>query len=78
VDAEVLGLDRFRREVASIPLPVVAIGGIGRTTIRSVAAAGAHGAAVVSDLLSAQDIASRTRELEEEFEHGLRDRERGR
>jgi len=78
VDAPVLGLDRFRREVANISLPVVAIGGIGRTTIRSVAAAGAHGAAVVSDLLSAQDIASRARELEAEFEHGLRDRERGR
>lgn len=78
VDAPVLGLEAFRREAARSSLPVVAIGGIGRTTIRSVAAAGAHGAAVVSDLLSAQDIASRARELEEEFQRGVQDRERGR
>jgi len=78
VNAPVLGLERFRGEAAASPLPVVAIGGIGRATIRSVAAAGAHGAAVVSDLLSAADIAARTRELEEAFQLGFRERGRGR
>ena len=76
VDAPVLGLEAFRREVAASPLPVVGIGGIGRGTIAAVAAAGAHGAAVVSDLLSAGDIAERARELDAEFQRGAGQRDR--
>jgi thiamine-phosphate pyrophosphorylase len=74
VAAPVLGLEVFRREVRGSPLPVVGIGGIGLLSIRAVAAAGAHGAAVVSDLLGADDIPARARLLAEEFLRGMQER----
>ncbi|MFP2934585.1 thiamine phosphate synthase, partial [Pyxidicoccus sp. 3LG] len=52
------------------PLPVVGIGGVGLANIGRVAAAGAHGAAVVSDALLAGDIAERVRQLVAAFEQG--------
>ncbi len=63
VDHPALGLEGLRREVAASPLPVVAIAGIGLANIREVAAAGAHAAAVASDLLCAPDPAERARAL---------------
>jgi thiamine-phosphate pyrophosphorylase len=74
VAAPVLGLPAFRREVAESPLPVVGIGGITLSTIGGVAAAGAHGAAVVSDLLGAGDIPARARLLAQEFLRGAQER----
>ncbi|MFB1484954.1 thiamine phosphate synthase [Corallococcus sp. RDP092CA] len=68
VSAPVLGLEAFRRVVAESPLPVVGIGGVGLSNIASVAATGAHGAAVVSDALLAQDIAGRVRQLAAAFD----------
>ncbi|MHA7629467.1 thiamine phosphate synthase [Corallococcus sp. M7] len=68
VAAPVLGLEAFRRVVAQSPLPVVGIGGVGLSNIASVAATGAHGAAVVSDALLAQDIAERVRQLSAAFD----------
>ncbi|MBN8472225.1 thiamine phosphate synthase [Corallococcus exiguus] len=68
VQAPVLGLEAFRRVVAESPLPVVGIGGVGLSNIASVAATGAHGAAVVSDALLAQDIAERVRQLAAAFD----------
>jgi thiamine-phosphate pyrophosphorylase len=74
VAAPVLGLEAFRRAVAACPLPVVGIGGIGLSSIRRVAAAGAYGAAVVSDLLDAEDIPARARQLADEFLRGVEER----
>jgi thiamine-phosphate pyrophosphorylase len=74
VAAPVLGLSGLGRVVAQSPLPVVAIGGVGLASISAVARAGAYGAAVVSDLLGAEDIPSRVRLLEEEFLRGVRER----
>jgi thiamine-phosphate pyrophosphorylase len=68
--APALGLDGLRQIAAASPLPVVAIAGIGLENIAQVAAAGAHGAAVLSEALSAVDIAGRTRLLREAFETG--------
>lgn len=62
-----LGSEGLRREVRQSPLPVVAIAGIGLHNIREVAAAGAHAAAVASDLLCADDPVARTRALVEAF-----------
>ena len=70
VEAPVLGLEAFAREVALSPLPVVGIGGITLARIASVAAAGAHGAAVLSDALTASDIPARVRALGEAFLSG--------
>ena len=74
VEAPVLGLEGLAQVVAASPLPVVAIGGIGLASMRAVARAGAHGAAVVSDLLFADDIAGRVRLLQEEFLRGVLER----
>jgi thiamine-phosphate pyrophosphorylase len=74
VAAPLLGLEGLRRVVKESPLPVVAIGGVGLSSIRAVARAGAYGAAVVSDLLGAEDIAARARALEEEFLRGVEER----
>ena len=74
MEAPVLGLAGLARVVAASPLPVVAIGGIGPASIRGVARAGARGAAVVSDLLGAEDIAGRARLLQEEFLRGVQER----
>lgn len=70
VDAPLLGLSGLARVVQQSPLPVVAIGGIGLSRMREVAAAGAYGAAVASDLLTAEDIPARVRHLQEEFVRG--------
>jgi thiamine-phosphate pyrophosphorylase len=71
VPAPVLGLAAFARVVADSPLPVVGIGGVGLANIGQVAATGAHGAAVVSDALLAQDIAERVRQLVAAFDRGV-------
>lgn len=70
VDAPILGVEAFAREVAASVLPVVGIGGITLERIGSVAAAGAHAAAVLSDPLTADDVTARTRALVEAFEKG--------
>jgi len=70
VDAPPLGVGRLAELVRSSPLPVVAIAGIGLGNIAEVAAAGAHAAAVGSDLLLASDIAERARLLSAEFHRG--------
>jgi thiamine-phosphate pyrophosphorylase len=74
VAAPLLGLAGLERVVAKSPLPVVAIGGVGLDSIRAVARTGAYGAAVVSDLLGAEDIPSRVRRLEQEFLRGVQER----
>lgn len=70
VAAPVLGLEDFAEVVRGSPLPVVGIGGVGLANIGRVAAAGAHGAAVVSDALLAEDITERVRRLLAAFEQG--------
>ena len=68
VDAPLLGLEAFARLVAASPLPVVGIAGITLDTIGAVAAAGAHGAAVVSELLRGDaGPVSRVRALQAAF-----------
>jgi thiamine-phosphate pyrophosphorylase len=70
VPAPVLGVEGLRREVADSPLPVVAIGGIRLETLPAVAGTGVHGAAVLSDLLTAPDVPARARLLERAFHLG--------
>lgn len=71
VPAPVLGVEGFAVVVRDSPLPVVGIGGVGLANIGQVAAAGAHGAAVVSDALLAEDIAERVRRLLAAFDSGV-------
>jgi thiamine-phosphate pyrophosphorylase len=70
VNHPALGIAQLTSIARGSPLPVVAISGISLENIGQIAAAGAHGAAVLSDLLGAVDISSRARELREAFARG--------
>lgn len=70
VPAPPLGLEGLRREMTRSPLPVVAIGGLGESSLPAVAAAGAHAAAVISDLWNASDVPTRVRVLQAAFQLG--------
>lgn len=54
-DAGFTGLDGLRQIVASVQIPVVAIGGIGQVNAHEVMAHGADGIAVVSAIMSAEN-----------------------
>ncbi|MCC6335912.1 MAG: thiamine phosphate synthase [Myxococcales bacterium] len=62
-----LGLLRFAQLVRASPLPVVGIGGITLGTIAEVAKAGATCAAVAGELLRADDLPARARDLHRAF-----------
>ena len=54
-DAAPIGLEGVRRITAAVDVPVVAIGGIHRDNAGEVIAAGAHGVAVVSEVMTAAE-----------------------
>jgi len=60
---EPLGLERLREIAASVPIPVVAVGGITIDNVDAVFQAGASGAAVVAAVVAADDIAGAARAL---------------
>jgi thiamine-phosphate pyrophosphorylase len=62
---EPLGLPEFARLAALTDLPAVAIGGVGRTDMPLLRAAGAAGGAVVSAVFAAPDPGEAARELAE-------------
>lgn len=59
---EPLGVDEFARLRATVPCPVVAIGGITVETAPLLIAAGADGIAVISDVTRATDLPARINE----------------
>jgi thiamine-phosphate pyrophosphorylase len=59
----VVGLQNLRKACTESAVPVVAIGGIGLAQVVKVLEAGASSAAVISDLMTAPDIARRMQEL---------------
>lgn len=67
VDAPPIGVERFAAIVQASPLPVVGIAGITLENVASVAAAGAWGAAVASDLFASDDLVIRARALQRAF-----------
>jgi thiamine-phosphate pyrophosphorylase len=68
----IIGLDALRRIRNSTSKPIVAIGGITLERLREVFEAGADSAALISDILSASDIADRVRQLLEASRHHSR------
>lgn len=60
---EPLGLERLAEIAAAISIPAVAIGGINADNVVRVFEAGALGAAVISHVVSAEDITAATRSL---------------
>lgn len=62
-DAEVLPIEVLRDICAAVSVPVVAIGGIGKSNIHKLAGTGVDGVALVSAIFSADDIESECRKL---------------
>jgi thiamine-phosphate pyrophosphorylase len=69
--APVMGLEVLARICADSPLPIVAIGSITAARIPEVMAAGAHGVAVLSEVLHAEDVVAATRRCREAIEAAL-------
>ncbi|HXF76928.1 MAG TPA: thiamine phosphate synthase [Methylomirabilota bacterium] len=57
------GVDMLREIRAAVKIPIVAIGGITEQNVQQVWRAGADSAAIISDILSAGDIAAKTRRI---------------
>jgi thiamine-phosphate pyrophosphorylase len=57
------GFDMLREVRQAVKLPIVAIGGITESNVQEVWQAGADSAAIISDILGADDIASKIRRI---------------
>ncbi len=57
------GLPMLQEIRRAVRLPIVAIGGITETNVKEVWRAGAHGAAMISDLIAAKDIVEKVRRV---------------
>jgi len=62
-DATVVGLTQLKNTRKHISVPIVAIGGINRDNINKVFSAGADSAAVISAILTQENIAEATRQM---------------
>ncbi len=62
-DAPVLPLETLRDICRAVPVPVVAIGGIGKENMMRLAGSGVAGVALVSAIFAAKDIEKECREL---------------
>jgi thiamine-phosphate pyrophosphorylase len=60
-----LGLGRLREVRHAVSIPVIAIGGINRSNVRDVIAAGADGIAVISAVAASPDIRAAARQLKD-------------
>ncbi len=67
-DISVVGIERLREVKSSVSIPLVAIGGINRTNISDIITAGVDCAAVISAVLSDNDIQNAVKELVNKFE----------
>jgi thiamine-phosphate pyrophosphorylase len=57
------GVEMLRQVRAAVKLPIVAIGGINEQNVRQVWQAGADSAAIISDILGADDIIAKTQRI---------------
>jgi thiamine-phosphate pyrophosphorylase len=57
------GVEMLRQIRAAVKLPIVAIGGINEQNVREVWQAGADSAAIISDILGADDITAKTKRI---------------
>jgi thiamine-phosphate diphosphorylase len=57
------GVEMLRQIRATVKLPIVAIGGISEQNVREVWQAGADSAAIISDLLGADDVIAKTKRI---------------
>ncbi|AEH45868.1 thiamine-phosphate pyrophosphorylase [Thermodesulfatator indicus DSM 15286] len=64
-EAQVLGLDGLKKIVASVKIPVVAIGGINHENVLEVLKTGVCGIALVSAIMGATDITMATKKMKD-------------
>jgi thiamine-phosphate pyrophosphorylase len=57
------GIEMLRQIRTGVKLPIVAIGGINEQNVRQVWQAGADSAAIISDILGADDVLSKTKRI---------------
>ena len=57
------GLDMLRQVRTAVSIPIVAIGGITESNVKDVWQAGADSAAIISDILRADDVAEKIRNI---------------
>ena len=57
------GVEMLQQIRAAVKIPIVAIGGISEQNVRQVWQAGADSAAIISDILGADDIVAKTRRI---------------
>lgn len=57
------GVDMLRRIREAVSLPIVAIGGISENNVNQVWQAGADSAAIISDILHAEDVATKVKTI---------------
>jgi len=57
------GVEMLQQIRAAVKIPVVAIGGINEQNVRQVWQAGADSAAIISDILGADDVAAKTKRI---------------
>lgn len=69
--APMLGLERLREIVEAVDKPVIAIGSITAGNVASVLETGAHGVAVLSAVVCAEDPATATREIRAAIDRAL-------
>jgi thiamine-phosphate pyrophosphorylase len=69
--APTMGLDTLARICADSPLPIIAIGSITAARIPEVMRAGAHGVAVLSEVLMADDPVAATRRCREALDAAI-------
>jgi thiamine-phosphate pyrophosphorylase len=71
-DAKITSLDELRAIRAAVSLPIVVIGGINKSTVPLFKGIGIDGIAVVSAIVSANDVAADAREMKSLFEEYCR------
>jgi thiamine-phosphate pyrophosphorylase len=64
------GIEMLGQIRAAVKIPIVAIGGITEKNVREVWQAGADSAAIISDILHAEDIAAKTRRIAAAYSKG--------
>lgn len=64
---EPLGLESFKEITSNIQIPVFALGGVKKTNIKEVKAAGAYGYAIISEIMAADNIKETTENILKEI-----------
>jgi thiamine-phosphate pyrophosphorylase len=63
VYGEPVGIDKLKEVAKTVSIPVYALGGIKKENVSEVLSVGAHGVAMISTIIAADDIKKETRHI---------------